>query len=77
MESRRFQARGNRGGLFWLEKSTRIATTFSFWGGTALADLKGHVSVPFLTMRAYSAVLWLWGLVSSPWEEFREFGMEV
>jgi hypothetical protein len=48
-----------------------------YWDGTALAELKGHVSVPSLTMRAYSAALWLWGLVSSPLEDFRELGTEV
>jgi len=48
-----------------------------FLRGTALADLKGNVSIPSLAIRAYSAVLWLWGLVSSPLEELRELGMEV
>ena len=58
-------------------QSTRIATTSSFSGGIALADLKGNMSVPSLTMRVYSTALRLWGPVSGPLEELMELGMEV
>jgi len=58
-------------------KIDRAGDDLPFCGGTALARLNGHVSVPSLTMRPHSAVLWLWGLVSSPAEEFGELGKEV
>jgi len=58
-------------------QSTRIATTCSFSGGIALADLKGNMSAPSLTMRPYSTALRLWGPVSGPLQELIELGMEV
>jgi hypothetical protein len=78
-KGRRFKLRSSREPLFCLAEPADgfLATNSSLWGGTALADLKDNVSIPSLTLRAYSAVLWLRGLVSSPSEALRELGTEV
>jgi hypothetical protein len=82
-EGRRFRAEKRREKYLGCEdapkhpQSTKIATTSCYSGGTALADLNGNMSVPSLTMRAYSTALRLWGPVSGPLEELIELGMEV